>query len=541
MISRVARSGTLQLRSRASSVAPAQRVRQTVLRTMSTLPVQRPHVVAVVGTTGVGKTKLGVELAQAVASMALSSSSNSGAEVINSDSMQVYKGLDLITNKATVEEMQGIKHHLMAFLEPGQEYSINEFQADALRLIDDMRNRDTLPILVGGTTYYLQHLVFPNQLVSDTPAISVPRTTPTEPLPISATHHFPPKLVEHIHALPHELLQLFLALPCLPQTSTPDSFPPNFPLGLVPEPYRSPSDFAPALYDLLDRLDPRSAERWHWRDIRKVRRALEIVWEGRQWDDVKQEQNQKGRGQARFPTLIFWPYAEPELLSKRLDERVDRMLQLGLLEEIEQLWALAHRKGGEGSDETDYSKGVYQAIGYKEFSPYLASKNDSSIDSKSLFDAAVERMKISTRQYAKKQVKWIKSKLLPAIKELETHAVTIVLLDVTDLEKWEENVHKPAIEYLRAFLNDEPITDPALLSPVAQEHLSVSNTGSPARPKRACPICTDDPSRPFFVEYHLWDSHSRTKTHRRRLREVGTRGRRPPQREEREEREERTK
>ncbi|SCV74159.1 BQ2448_6591 [Microbotryum intermedium] len=498
----------------------------------------RTPVIAVVGTTGVGKTRLGVELAQAVASMASSSSSSSsstltrsGAEVINSDSMQVYKGLDLITNKATIEEMQGIPHHLMGFLEPGQEYSINEFQSDALHLIDGIRDASTLPIIVGGTTYYLQHLIFPNQLVSDAPATSVPQTTPTEPLPISAIKDFPPKLVEQIHALPDELLQLFLTLPCLPLTSTPDSFPPNFPLSLIPDPYRSPSDFAPALYDLLIRLDPRSAERWHWRDIRKVRRALEIVWEGRQWDDVMQEQNHKGRGQARFPILIFWPYAEPEVLSKRLDDRIDRMLQMGLLEEIEQMWALAHR-GREGSDETDYSKGVYQAIGYREFSPYLAAKSNSTLNSKPLFDAAVERMKISTRQYAKKQVKWIKSKLLPAIKELENpNEATIVLLDATDLEKWEENVRKPAVEYLRAFLSNEPLADPTLLSPIAQEHLTVSDVKTIPRSKRTCPICTEDPSRPFLVEDHLWDSHPRTKKHKRRLRELQPRVRPPPHQE----------
>lgn len=91
----------------------------------------KPPLVAVVGTTGVGKSLLGVELARAL-SQGDSSTGIKRGEVINTDSMQVYRGLDVITNKATLEEMNGVKHHLMGFLSPGEEYRVGEFQADAL-------------------------------------------------------------------------------------------------------------------------------------------------------------------------------------------------------------------------------------------------------------------------------------------------------------------------------------------------------------------------------------------------------------------------
>lgn len=87
--------------------------------------------VAVVGTTGVGKSQLAIDLALALPQMS-SSTTFARAEIINSDSMQVYKGLDVITNKATADEMKGVEHHLMGFLEPDEEYRVGEFQKDAL-------------------------------------------------------------------------------------------------------------------------------------------------------------------------------------------------------------------------------------------------------------------------------------------------------------------------------------------------------------------------------------------------------------------------
>ncbi|GEM07058.1 tRNA dimethylallyltransferase [Rhodotorula toruloides] len=478
---------------------------------MAALPKagENPKLVAVIGTTGVGKTDLGVELAKALQRRERAPFEG---EVVNHDSMQCYRGLDIITNKATVEEMQGVPHHLMGFLEPGEEWSVNEFLRDALDKTRELRQRGTLPIAVGGTSYYLQHLVFPDRLAGNLAAFR--STTPpvesrnslesVEPRSLDDLAHFPRDLRTHIESLPAELLDLFLAFPALPAISTPDKFPPGFPIQLLPPRLRCPATLAPALYSLLQAVDPKSAERWHWRDIRKVQRALAIFWEGKRWDEVVQEQRETPSEGPRFETLIFWIYARKDSLHPRLNARVDRMIERGLLSEIDELWQIANAPGAEP---TNYSKGIYQAIGYKEFDPFLSLKHrhpsrtlDNDPPLQRLFDQGVEQMKASTRQYAKRQVQWIKNKLLPVVREYEGK-VTIVLLDAT------------------GFLDDKPLPDPRTLSSTAAEQLALPEQVSPsARIKRPCLVCTRGPGQPFLVEERLWDEHVKTRTHRMALR-----------------------
>lgn len=172
---------------------------------------------------------------------------------------------------------------------------------------------------------------------------------------------------------------------------------------------------------------------------------------------------------------MFWLYAEPEVLNARLDARVDKMLEasrrplasnslkiltlilmkLGLLEEIESLWSTP-AVGGDGEETAvDYSRGVYQAIGehfitnmtqsnpdpvstgYKEFEPFLSQRATRPLDADPsaapdpLFLEGLERMKLSTRQYAKKQVKWVKQNLVPAASASLDGDVFVYLLDAT--------------------------------------------------------------------------------------------------------------
>ncbi|BGP38488.1 tRNA dimethylallyltransferase, mitochondrial [Rhodotorula kratochvilovae] len=518
-------------------------------------PRPKPPLIAVIGTTGVGKTDLGVELAKVLSAR---TSPPKHGEVLNHDSMQCYRGLDVITNKATNEEMQGVPHHLMGFLEPGGEWGVHDFLRDALEKarcsrpddgfreltrmnsqIDDLQRREALPIAVGGTTYYLQNLVFPNQLVNDVssrphspePSSSTSSLAP-EPKTLADVAHFPPSLLSSISSLPSELLALFLALPALPAISSPSSLPPSFPLALLPPRLRSPDTLVPALYSLLQALDPASAARWHWRDVRKVRRALDIVLEGRRWEDVREEQQARPSEGPRFRTLIFWLYAENEALHPRLDGRVDKMIKRGLLDEIDELWKIANAPGAEP---TDYSKGIYQAIGYKEFSPYLTLAHrtpsltlDSSPELRTLFDEGIRTMKTSTRQYAKRQVKWIKGKLLPAVRAAQEEGgeVEVVLLDASDLSRWDENVRQPAVELLNTFLDNKPLPDPTSLSRTAAAHLAPPSAKSASHAKRSCPTCTRDPQRPFMVEERQWDAHLQTKAHRMAGRKRERRGRR---------------
>ncbi|CAG8823007.1 3579_t:CDS:2, partial [Racocetra fulgida] len=77
----------------------------------------------------------------------------------------VYKGLDIITNKMPIKEREGIPHHLMDFLEPSQEYRVTEFTEDAIKIIHDIHSRNHIPIIVGGTHYYIQSLLWKNSLI----------------------------------------------------------------------------------------------------------------------------------------------------------------------------------------------------------------------------------------------------------------------------------------------------------------------------------------------------------------------------------------
>ena len=104
--------------------------------------------ITVVGPTASGKTRLGVELAKRY-----------GGEVISADSMQIYKGMQIATAKPTVEEMQGIPHHLMDFLEPNQTYSVAMFVDDGKKCIEDISSRGKIPVIVGGTGLYVDSLL----------------------------------------------------------------------------------------------------------------------------------------------------------------------------------------------------------------------------------------------------------------------------------------------------------------------------------------------------------------------------------------------
>lgn len=105
--------------------------------------------IAIVGPTGVGKTKLSIALAK-----------HYDAEIINCDAMQVYEGMDIGTAKVTTEEMEGIPHHLLSFVPVTRNYTVFDYQKDGRKVIDDIRSRGKNIILVGGTGLYLKALLY---------------------------------------------------------------------------------------------------------------------------------------------------------------------------------------------------------------------------------------------------------------------------------------------------------------------------------------------------------------------------------------------
>lgn len=156
--------------------------------------------------------------------------------------------------------------------------------------MSELHAREVLPIVVGGTTYYLQSLIFPNQTLGDPDVEQHEKVTQAKTLD-DVRAELPDRLRRAVEALPTELLELFLVHPALPNMSTPDSFPPRFPVERLPLAFRTPDRFTNGLYRLLCALDPENARRWHWRDVRKIRRGIDLIWDGKTWADVVEAQS----------------------------------------------------------------------------------------------------------------------------------------------------------------------------------------------------------------------------------------------------------
>lgn len=114
-------------------------------------------ILAIVGPTGVGKSKLSIELAKIY-----------NGEIINADSMQIYKGFDIGTAKITKEEMEHIPHHLLDIKDVTENYTVYDYQHDARNCIEEIKNRKKIPIFVGGTGYYLKAVFYDYQFEEET-------------------------------------------------------------------------------------------------------------------------------------------------------------------------------------------------------------------------------------------------------------------------------------------------------------------------------------------------------------------------------------
>ena len=107
------------------------------------------QIVIICGPTAVGKTAVSIKLAQKL-----------NTDIISSDSMQIYRGMDVGTAKIRKEEMQGIKHHMIDIVEPCNEYSVSDYSMDALKIIEDLFSNDKIPLIVGGTGLYINSLIY---------------------------------------------------------------------------------------------------------------------------------------------------------------------------------------------------------------------------------------------------------------------------------------------------------------------------------------------------------------------------------------------
>lgn len=397
-------------------------------------------------------------------------------EIINGDAMQLYTGLPIITNKITEKEREGIPHHLLGCIGlHEQTWVVGTFVRNALKIIDGIHARGKLPILVGGTHYYTQSLLFRDRLAEQDEKQSKQEF-------VENTAEKWPILQESTEVLLSE----------------------------------------------LKRVDPVMAERWHPNDRRKIQRSLEIFLQtGRQASEIYAQQRQRrgsdNRDQPaleaegmRFPTLMFWVNAESDALRQRLDDRVDKMLDSGLLQEVATLNEIANAEIVKGII-PDQSRGIWVSIGYKEFKDYFEALERGVVDKHQLevlkLDA-LEKTKIATRQYSKRQLKWIRIKLVNSLIEAKL-TNQLYLLDGTDAAAFGKTVVNPALELTRKFLQADDMPAPESLSSLAAGLLAPKrdydlSTRPELWTKQHCTACNVTCVTPL-----QWQQHTRSKTHKK--------------------------
>lgn len=228
----------------------------------------KPKILAVAGPTASGKTWLGVELALKY-----------GGEVVSADSMQIYKGMDIASAKPSAEEMRGVPHHLMGFLDIGESFSAADYVRLANEKITDILSRGKLPIIVGGTGLYIDSLLN-NVKFSEAREDSAYR--------------------ERLYGIAR-------------------------------------TEGNETLYGMLLKADPEAAENIHMNNTVRVVRALEVMHvTGRKFSELKAESRLE---ESPYDSLIIGlNAADRAVLYDRIDQRVDEMVSRGLVKEAEELW-----------------------------------------------------------------------------------------------------------------------------------------------------------------------------------------------------------
>jgi len=295
-------------------------------------------VVAIVGPTAVGKTKLSVEVAKKF-----------NGEIISGDSMQIYKDMDIGTAKVTEEEKQGVPHYMVDIKEPDEGFSVAEFQDKVQGYIETISSKGKLPIIVGGTGLYIQSVLYDFQFSDE-----------------GSDEDFRKSLEEKVQ------------------------------LEGV-EPY----------FKKLQSIDPEQAAKVHPNNVRRVIRALEVYeTTGMTMTEYQAMQKQE----SPYNPILIGLEMDREKLYERINNRVDDMMEEGLLKEVHMLIERGY-----------VSSQSMQAIGYKEFIPYFNGERS--------LEEAVFLLKRNSRRYAKRQYTYFRNKM-----DVDWYEITVE----TAREKFEE-------------------------------------------------------------------------------------------------------
>lgn len=283
--------------------------------------MKRPLIV-IGGPTACGKTGFSIKLAKKI-----------GGEIISADSMQVYRYMDIGTAKVTPEEAERIPHYLIDEFDPDEEYNVMIFQQKAKAYMEQIWAKGKLPILVGGTGFYINALLYDNDFT---------------------------------------------------ETENDTSY--------REECYKLAEEQGPEiLYERLREIDPEYAANIHANNVKRVTRALEYHYlTGRKFSAHNAEQ--KGK-ETPYDAAVIILTMEREKLYERIEQRIDIMMEQGLLNEVK------------GLLDRGYSPDLVsmQGIGYKEFIPYF--------NGACTLDEAVTQLKTNTRRFAKRQLTWFRRQI----------------------------------------------------------------------------------------------------------------------------------
>lgn len=241
------------------------------------METEKKPLIILTGPTAVGKTQLSIALAKAV-----------GGEIISADSMQVYRGMDIGSAKISREEMEGVPHHLIDVLDPREEFNVVRFQSMAMEAMEQIYGRGHVPLVVGGTGFYIQALLY-----------GIDFTQPEE-------EGEEGEYRKSLEALAEEKGSQYL-------------------------------------YGLLKARDPEYAAETHPNNRKRVIRALEYIHlTGRKFSSYNQEQRKK---ESPYRFAYFVLTMDRARLYERINLRVDQMLAQGLVEEVKRLRSMGCRKG----------------------------------------------------------------------------------------------------------------------------------------------------------------------------------------------------
>jgi tRNA dimethylallyltransferase len=273
------------------------------------------RLIAVVGPTGAGKSALALDIAETFQ-----------GEIVNCDSLQLYRGFDIGSAKVPLSERRGIPHHLLDILSPPQEFSAGEYLRSARDTVAEISTRGRLPVIAGGSGFYLR------------------------------------ALLEGLPPMPMRDLALRARL-ALRERRRPGS-----------------------LHRLLARLEPNAARRVHSNDVQKLTRALEVRILTR--ESIPSSHSAEPLPEFRALKIGLDP--DRASLYSRLDERVQRMFEVGLVDEVMRLLA----EGATGAEKP------FESLGYKQALRFVRGETT--------LEQALASTQLETRQYAKRQWTWFR-------------------------------------------------------------------------------------------------------------------------------------